>query len=394
MSAIEDIADRSTNSQIKALYERLLEALEDAQHARNSTVIQARRARLEAEAKQEEYLKNQDGKNFGWDGYKVGDKVWKKDGTEGTVQGFIAPANGAAKGSIQILWNGDNTITVYANDSQFTKTEPKSATVKKATQDAINAVNAYQNADTNIDKLDAVVAFEVAVKKGATVNDAAKSVIEKAKKELEEAGIDLRVYMNETKEDNPTGEQLGESLSSFTEDGGLIVPSKEQEFEEAAAQPETSVSDVSEGSVYDDTNTRQSDKNYRADEGLLEGNGFYEYDVNTLKDLGIVERRTPENADDVVDKWFKWLDTNEIQLQEIIDRELGTILKKYPDTKIRFMISSDPLTTNHIIQVIEYTSDIEKIHDDKLGGVITATDGKEEKRYLVVGSTYSHIGSL
>ena len=392
MSAIEDIADRSTNPQIKALYERLLEALEDAQHARNSTVIQARRARLEAEAKQEEYLKNQDGKNFGWDGYKVGDKVWKKDGTEGTVQGFIAPANGEARGSIQVLWNGDNTITVYADDSQFSKTEPKSAIVKRATQDAINAVEACQNADSNIDKLDAVVAFEVAMKKGATVNDAAKSVIEKAKKELEEAGIDLRVYMNETKEDNPTGEQLGESLSSFTEDGGLIVPSKEQEFEEAAAQPDTSVSDVPEGSVYDEVNNRQSNKNYRADEGLLEGNGFYEYDVDTLRDLGIVERRTPEKADDVVDKWFQWLDTRQIQLQEIIDRELGTILKKYPDTKIRFMISNDPLTTNHIIQVIEYTSDIEKIHDDNLGGVITATDGKEEKRYLVVGSTYSHIG--
>ena len=391
MSRLEDIADRTTDSRVRALYERLLDALEDAQHSRNSTVVQARRARLEAEAKQEEYLRKQDGKNFGWNGYKVGDKVWKNDGKEGEVKGFFEPAEGETRGVIRILWNGDTNITVYTDESQFSKTEPKDAVASRATQEAIRAVNQYQNADDNIEKLDAVIAFEKAVAKGATVTDEAKGIIERAKNELKEAGVDYRIYLNQP-ETNAAEEEIAETSASFTPDGGLIVPTEQEEYNNALLETGATATDVPDGSAFDEANSRQSNKNYRAEEGLLEGNGFYEYDVNTLKDIGIVERRVPEKADDVVDKWFKWLDSKGIQLQEIIDRELGKIIRKNPDTKIRFMISNDPLTTNHVIQVVEYTSDIEKIHDDNLGGVVTATDGKEEKRYLVVGSTYSHIG--
>lgn len=390
MSAIEDIADRSTDPRVRALYDALLEALEDAQHSRNSTLVQARRARLEAEAKQNEYLRRQDGKNFGWDGYKVGDKVWKNDGTEGEVKGFVEPAEGQTKGAIQILWSGDASITVYTDDSQFTKTEPQDSAAKKATQEAIEAINKCQNADDNIDKLDAIVAFERAVAKGATVTDEAKAIIEKAKKELEDAGVDYRIYLSQPETNAEEEEIIETPQASFTPDGGLITPTPQEQYERALAEDGAQAMEVPDGSAYDAVNTNQEDKNYRTEEGLLEGNGLYEYDVDTLKDLGIVERRSPKNEGGTLSKWFQWLDTNKIQLQEIIDRELNTIISKYPDTKIRFVISNDPLTTNHIIQVIEYDSNVEKIHDDSLGGVITATDGKEKKRYLVVGTTYTH----
>ena len=262
--------------------------------------------------------------------YKVGDKVWNIEGVEGEVKGFMEPAEGETKGAIQIKWADEDSLTTYTDDSQFSKNKPEQASQQAP-----------------------VAKEEVAAEE----------------------------------------EMVGDEMEgSFTEDGGYLAPTEQEEFAAATEDTEAAPIPVDEGNAIDAANN----KNYRAEDGLLEGNGLYEYDVDTLKNLGIVERRTPDTQDSKLAKWFEWLDTNKIHLQEIIDRELGTILKKYPDTKIRFMVSNDPLTSQQVIQVIEYDSNIEKLHDDLLGGVITATtteNGKNvEKRWLVIGTTYSHIG--
>lgn len=401
MGEIEELADRSTDPDIRSLYYSLLEALEDAQHARNATIVEARRARKAAEERQIEHERQQDGKNFGWDGYRVGDKVWRKDGTDGTVQGFIAPAEGQSKGAITIKWNNSNESVTYTDDSQFSKTEPKDVTAQKATIDAQNAVNKVQSADYNIDKLDGIVAYEKAKERGAKVTADMEALINKAKQEFANEGIDYRVYLTPDQPSSTEEEILGEPLDSFTPDGGLITPTAQQEYDQALAETDSSPVDVPEQDAADRANNdeHREDRNYRADEGLLEGNALYEYHVDTLKNLGIVERRVPKETGDKLSNWFKWLDDNKIHLQEIVDRVVGRIYQKYPDTKIRFMISNDPMTSQQVIQVVEFTSDIETIYnkaneefDGDLGGIVTATDGKEEKRYLIVGTTYSHIG--
>ena len=403
MGVLEELADRNTDPKIKALYNNLLRNLEELSHERNATVIQSRKEREAKKQKQEEFVRKQDGKNFGWDGYKVGDTVYHKDGRKGEVQGFIQAKEGESSGAIKVWWIGDKpgSTVIYTDKSVISKTAPVNTnTVKATTEKAHKAVEALGNADTNIDKLDAVVAFELAIQQGAEVSEVERNAMEQAKKELAADGIDYKMYLQKSPTNEAEEEILAEEGDSWTPDGGLITPTEEEEYENALGETEGDAVEIPDAGVRDTGSDKErNSKNYRADEGLLEGNGLYEYSVDALKDLGVVERRVPYANDSYLGKFFQWLDKEHIQLQEIVDRVLSRVYQKLPDTKIQFMISNDPLTSQQVLQVVEVTDKIEAIYnkankevEGDLGGIVVATDGDEEKRYLIVGTTYSHIG--
>ena len=148
------------------------------------------------------------------------------------------------------------------------------------------------------------------------------------------------------------------------------------------ANAEGSSFGVSETSVQDVTNQA-----YSTDSGLFQGNGMYRYDIRSLKDFGIMKTRRGLNDGDPMNSFFDWLDSNHIQLQEIIDTELYKIWKDNPDTKVQFMYVNQPGMERHIITVVEVTPRIDEIHNKDLGGIVEA----QGKRYLVIGSLYGDL---
>ena len=116
----------------------------------------------------------------------------------------------------------------------------------------------------------------------------------------------------------------------------------------------------------------------------LNGVNFLPYDVETLRNTRMWE--PTKSKHEIVHRVNDWLKGMKIKLQEIVDRELVRILQENPDTNIYFMRVPNKDVSGIVFNVIEYTDNIKRIHDDSLGGVITAETKNGSKQFLVVGT--------
>ena len=403
MTALEQLTERQTDPRVRDIYQRLLEKLDSAKYSRSSTTTNSKAAQQQAAQQKAEAAKNANGKNFGWDGYVVGDTVYHtKLNKQGKVVGFIRAAEGEPNGSIRVAWNGEKGVVIYRDKDTINKTKPEQPaqpeqpasqqpadnTKKNAEIELKAAILQIKNADYNIDKLDGVVAAKLAEQNGAELSKEDQETVDQAIKELEEAGVDYRIHLNPMPTNAFPEEVVGEEMPDFTEDGGAIV--HETTVEEAVEESGQEAIVVENDKAEERANGEQPER--RNDPGLMEGNGLYEYSVNQLVDFGIIERRPTKTSTDTLANFFKWLDTNNIKLQEIIDNELSLLYRRNPNLKLKFMVSNDPLTSRHVMLVVDYNSTVSKIHDEKLGGVITATNGTEDGQYLVVGTIWDNRG--
>lgn len=116
-----------------------------------------------------------------------------------------------------------------------------------------------------------------------------------------------------------------------------------------------------------------------------------EYQNDLMEDGALVHRKGAEGTVNM-DNYFNWMKAEGIHLQNIIDTELGLILKRNPKAKFKFMsvrsvynATNDNNMRSHLLLVLDYDNSINKgiksIHNNANGGVIK-TNGKE---YLVVG---------
>lgn len=124
--------------------------------------------------------------------------------------------------------------------------------------------------------------------------------------------------------------------------------------------------------------------------GALLGNSMYGYELSPLKYHGkqvVRKGRDVNGVPDKMSKYFQWMESAGIKLQEIIDEELGEIAKLNPDiyplfVKVERNATNDDAMADFPLLVVEYTDDIANIHNDKNGGVLTS----EGKQYLVIGT--------
>lgn len=119
----------------------------------------------------------------------------------------------------------------------------------------------------------------------------------------------------------------------------------------------------------------------------LLGNSMYGYELGPLKFHGKQVPRKGANPNDKMSRYFAWMESAGIKLQDIIDTELSDIMKLNPDVFPMFVkfdknATNDDAMVNFVLLTVEYTQDVANIHNDKNGGVITS-DGKQ---YLVVGT--------
>lgn len=119
----------------------------------------------------------------------------------------------------------------------------------------------------------------------------------------------------------------------------------------------------------------------------LVGNAMYRYDGKAMKEDGYQVKRTGAKADDAMSKFFNWLDNAGINFQEVIDNELHAILKVNP--KVQFLMvnpqenaTNDQDMNDHVLEVVEYTPEVAKIHKEDKGGILNANG----KRWLVIGT--------
>lgn len=117
------------------------------------------------------------------------------------------------------------------------------------------------------------------------------------------------------------------------------------------------------------------------------GNTMYGYEINPLKFHGKQIIRRGKDANDKMSRFFDWMDNADIKLQDIIDTELGDIMKLEPDVYPLYVnyhknATNDDALSDFMLLAIEYNSSIQGIHNDALGGVVTANG----KQYLVIGT--------
>ena len=134
----------------------------------------------------------------------------------------------------------------------------------------------------------------------------------------------------------------------------------------------------------------------------LVGNTMYEYDADALRFDKIGKEQVKRKGaveGDSMNEYFEFLSSHGMRVQDIIDREFGRIIDKHPDTKIHFMVTNPNIEEGvpvaehvgkdgkkhemYIFNVVEFTPEIERLHNKDLGGVVEANG----KRWLIVGTT-------
>ena len=118
------------------------------------------------------------------------------------------------------------------------------------------------------------------------------------------------------------------------------------------------------------------------------------YDKDLSSDGVLTHKKgNPQDSNDRMDKYYAWMNAAGIKLQNIIDQELGQILRQNPHAKVKFMVvrpennaTKDGDMKTHLMLVLDYDNKINKgithIHNEENGGVIES----QGKQYLVIGT--------
>lgn len=149
---------------------------------------------------------------------------------------------------------------------------------------------------------------------------------------------------------------------------------------------------VSETNVDADDLNGTGEHNTEANVTTLSGNAMSRYEPDPLAKDGKLVNKKGKDDRKQMDEYYAWMDAAGIKLQNIIDQELGRILRRNLNAKVKFMsvrpesnATNDSAMQKHYMLVLDYDNSINKgitaIHNDKNGGVIESNG----KKYLVIG---------
>ena len=149
---------------------------------------------------------------------------------------------------------------------------------------------------------------------------------------------------------------------------------------------------VSETNVDADDLNSTEEHNRETNATTLSGNAMSRYEPDPLEKEGNLVNKKGTKANDGMNQYYAWMDAAGIKLQNIIDQELGKILRRNPNAKVKFMsvrpesnATNDSVMQKHLMLVLDYDNNINKgitaIHNDENGGVIESNG----KKYLVIG---------
>ena len=217
--------------------------------------------------------------------------------------------------------------------------------------------------------------------------------------QLDDSTVVSDTPIEEKKEDSttektelePTAETLVEledlEDSDDSTETGEDITAEQEEIKEDISSP------ILESPILD-SNLPTDGNVSTVDRGEIQGNRVYKYDGESLREDKKQVVRTPEKEGDIHDLINKWLSNRGIRLQETIDNELANIAKLNPEVffvmpnTTEFDSDGSPVYNrdtnpflNAIFQVIEYTEEIKKLHNEEYGKPIIIGN----KSYLVIG---------
>ena len=210
---------------------------------------------------------------------------------------------------------------------------------------------------------------------------------EQERKNQEEANKQLNTYEQTDEDiarDKAIEEQKKEGVDFSTGTIDFESPNWEKQVEQAEAEGHK----IEEGIVAKGTadTTDQGNIESMQPSEVLAGNYFHRYDVDALIEDG-KEVVSYGRKGDTLDRILKWFENAGIKLQEIVDTEVGDIMKTKPEVHLLYVnpkttATDDACFSDTSMLAVEYTDKISKIHNNDRGGVITANG----KQYLIIGT--------
>lgn len=210
---------------------------------------------------------------------------------------------------------------------------------------------------------------------------------EQERKNQEEANKQLNTYEQTNEDiarDKAIEEQKKEGVDFSTGTIDFESPNWEKQVEQAEAEGHK----IEEGIVAKGTadTTDQGNIESMQPSEVLAGNYFHRYDVDALIEDG-KEVVSYGRKGDTLDRILKWFENAGIKLQEIVDTEVGDIMKTKPEVHLLYVnpktnATDDACFSDTAMLAVEYTDKISKIHNNDRGGVITANG----KQYLIIGT--------
>lgn len=257
--------------------------------------------------------------------------------------------------------------------------------------------NDFNNSDEFVDILNNIINSEVVSQEHKNLIQKFISIITGVEK-LDDSTVVSDTSIEEKKEDTTTETELEPSTETLVELEDIEDTDDDTETSEGTTAEQEEVKEDIAGPVLE---SPISDSTLPTDEGIstvdrgeIQGNRVYQYDGESLREDKKQVVRTPEKEGDIHDLINKWLANRGIRLQETIDNELASIAKLNP--KVFFVMpnttefdsDSSPVYNkdtnpflNTIFQVVEYTDEIKKIHNEEYGKPIFIGN----KPYLIIG---------
>lgn len=257
--------------------------------------------------------------------------------------------------------------------------------------------NDFNNSDEFVDILQNIINSEAVYQEHKNLIQKFISIITGVEK-LDDSTVVSDTPIEEKKEDTTIETELEPSAETLIgledmEDSDDSTEISEDTTAEQEEVKEDIAGPVLESPISDST-LPTDDSISTVDRGEIQGNRVYKYDGESLREDKKQVVRTPNREGDIHDLINKWLSNRGIKLQETIDNELASIARLNP--KVFFVM---PNTTefdsdgspvynkdtnpflNAMFQVIEYTDEIKKIHNEEYGKPIIIGN----KPYLVIG---------
>lgn len=318
------------------------------------------------------------------------EEVFSSDAVDNNTKSALKKAYNKAKG---IENTEKSTVTETKEEkkarqeSQETQAKQEEKRVKNAEDKAQEAIEVTEKEASN-DK-NAQEAYQETEKEKSNEQNAqeAYTETEQERRNQEEANRQLHTY-EQTDEDIARDKAIEEQRKEGVDFSSGTIDFESPNWEKQVEQAEAEGHKIEEGFVSKDTPdvTDQGNKESMQPSEVLAGNYFHRYDVDALiEDKKEVVSYGREG--DTLDRILKWFENAGIKLQEIVDTEVGDIMKTKPEVHLLYVnpktnATDDACFSDTAMLAVEYTDKISKIHNNDRGGVITVNG----KQYLIIGT--------
>lgn len=194
--------------------------------------------------------------------------------------------------------------------------------------------------------------------------------------------VDIVSDTEDTQDSNLKKQQSDEDTTNINDIENNTTQQSPTLQEQIQSDDASAIYTINTQDVTDEGNSLSKD-------GILEGLIYPKYDNNSLVSPGpgYLKSNKPEDFTGIKAAFYKYLLDHNINLQEIIDFELNSIIKANPDTQVHFMMveQNNGSLSDIVFNVIKYTDDVKKHHKEERGGVIYANG----EPWLIIGHSYS-----